>query len=236
MNSSNDVQSLSREGETQGTALADFIRREIVAGEFAPGTKLKVRELSDRYGVGATPVREALSRLIPTSLVVAEDRRGFRVAGVSGDELNKLTWTRIQSEVVALKASIANGGVGWEGGVVAAHHRLTRTPRPKDQSLPGYRDWEQAHQDFHAALLSGCDSPWLLDFIAALSDQFSRYRRLSGQKSNRRSRGAARNVEAEHQALFEAVVGRRTELACRLLEAHYQATADLVLACEELTG
>jgi DNA-binding GntR family transcriptional regulator len=218
-----------REGETQGTVLADVIRRELVSGVFAPGAKLKVRELADRYGVGATPVREALSRLVPSTLVIAEDHRGFRVADVNAEELRKLTWTRIQAETIALKDSLARGGVEWEGALVAAHHRLTRTPRPKDQALDEYRAWERAHEEFHAALLSGCDSPWLLDFIASLSDQCNRYRRLSGLRSNQRPRGAARNVEAEHKALFEAALGRRAEAATRLLESHFQATANLVL-------
>lgn len=55
------------------------IRREIVGGAFAPGTMLKLNRLTDQFGASATPVRDALNRLVGERLVVLLPGGGFRV-------------------------------------------------------------------------------------------------------------------------------------------------------------
>lgn len=224
-----DLTPALRDGATQSATLAELISRDIVGGVFAPGAKLKVRELAAHYRTGATPVREALSRLVPTSLVVAEDHKGFRVATLDIGELKGLTWTRVQVETLALRESLATGDVEWEAKLAEAHHRLTRTPRPADHSHADYKAWELAHQAFHTALLSACGSPWLLDFIDSLSSQFTRYRRLSSPLHHAPADGTVRDVEAEHRELFEAALRRDIDAACKLLEWHYWTTANRVL-------
>ncbi len=56
-------------------------------GRLAPGAKLKIELLQERYQVGATPLREALSLLCATGLVERIEQRGFRVARVGAEEL-----------------------------------------------------------------------------------------------------------------------------------------------------
>jgi len=68
---------------TMASALADSLRGDIIKGVHAPGAKLAIKELCQRYDAGAIPMREALSRLATSGLVVAQDQRGFRVADVS---------------------------------------------------------------------------------------------------------------------------------------------------------
>ena len=60
---------------TQASLLVDKIRADIVGGALAPGEKLKLGELSDRYDCGINPLREALARLGATGLVVLEEPR-----------------------------------------------------------------------------------------------------------------------------------------------------------------
>ena len=56
------------------------LRDDIIEGVLAPGEKLRVEHLKDRYGVGAGTLREAITRLVSDALAVAEGQRGFRVA------------------------------------------------------------------------------------------------------------------------------------------------------------
>ena len=72
---------------TMASVLADTILRDIVSGALAPGSKLKIRELADRYQAGVIPLREAVSRLAMSGFVEAEDQRGFRVTPVSRADL-----------------------------------------------------------------------------------------------------------------------------------------------------
>src|SRR5882672_10851460 len=65
-------------------SLRDQVRRSLeaamVAGELRPGELYSAPALGERFGVSATPVREAMLDLARDGFVVAERNRGFRVA------------------------------------------------------------------------------------------------------------------------------------------------------------
>src|SRR5258706_3900288 len=113
---------------TMASTLATGIRSDIISGAWQPGTKLRIKELCERYGAGAIPMREALSRLATSGFVLAEDQRGFRVSEVSAHELTDITETRVHIECEALRQSVCNGGLDWEEKLIGAHYRLTRLP------------------------------------------------------------------------------------------------------------
>ncbi len=210
---------------TVASLLVDKLRTDIVAGAFAPGDRLKLADLSLRYGSGISPLREALTRLAATGLVLIEDQKGFRVAPMSRADLLDLTGVRQRLESWALGEAIARGDVEWEARIVSAHHRLARLSRTAPGDGRALDDtWESLHQDFHRALVSACGSPWLLHFRNVLADQASRYRRLSVAYAE-----AARDIAAEHAELMAAVLARDTARATALVEAHFARTAAIVL-------
>jgi DNA-binding GntR family transcriptional regulator len=219
------------------STLATGIRSDIISGTLPPGSKLRIKELCERYSAGAIPMREALSRLATSGFVVAEDQRGFRVSEVSAQELMDITETRVHVECEALRQSVRDGGLDWEERLIGAHYRMSRLPMLA-KGTPGLdADWECAHVAFHAALLSGCTSKWLKSLSDLLRDQTARYRNLSvmaqplvskGSKARRRT--SSRDVAAEHQQMVEAALSRDAERACALLAEHFRATTHLVLA------
>ena len=81
-------------------------------------------DLSARYDMGFSPLREALSRLQVERLVIAEALRGFRVAPLSIDEMQDAISTRILVESDALRLSIRHGNDDWSAGIVAALYAL----------------------------------------------------------------------------------------------------------------
>jgi DNA-binding GntR family transcriptional regulator len=210
---------------TLASAVLDRLRAEILSGRLAPGEKLRLEHLAIEYGVGRTPLREACCRLASEGLVAIEDQRGFRVAPISRADLLDLTRTRQQIEGLALRSSLARGGADWEAEVAAALQRLLRHPLKKTAPTSAADPWGVEHGRLHTALLSACDSPWLLRFQAVLFDQSERYRRLAlafGQ--------ASRDVEGEHRALVRAALARDVERACALLVEHIARTTEIVLA------
>ena len=127
-------------------------------------------------------------------------------------------------EELALRRSLAAATPAWEETLVVLCHRLLRTARPAGAYAED-RTWEQVHRSFHRALLSGCGSRPLLGFCEQLADQLYRYRQLAIRKTF-----PGRNVDAEHQAILAAVLRSDADGAVAVLQAHYRATADVILA------
>lgn len=219
--------------KTMASALASSIRTDIIKGALAPGSKLPIKELCDRYSAGAIPMREALSRLATSGFVVAEEMRGFRVADVSAEELADITDARIHIECEALRRSIEQGGLDWEERLAGAHHRLSRLPMLAEAGAGVDPEWERAHVAFHSALIGGCRSKWMVALAELLRDQTARYRHLSVARppnSAKSRRGVAkRDVPSEHQQIAEAALARDAERAGLLLAEHFRATTAIVL-------
>lgn len=200
----------------------DALRHDIIRGELAPGRPLRLSDLSERYDMGFSPLREALNRLHAERLVTAESLRGFRVAPLSLDELHDAVNVRIKVECDALRASIKLGDDGWAAGIVSALYALNlqvgRTGADADI-------WtlEARHYAFHRALLAACNSPWTLEFFERLYAATERYRIPTLLAA---ANPAGRDVQAEHSALAEATLARDADKAAALLEAHYRRTAD----------
>jgi hypothetical protein len=102
------------------------IKADVTGGVFEPGQRLRIEDLRQAYGTGASPLREALSRLAAEGIVVSIGQRGFRVPPVSVEELRDITNMRILLETEALRQSIEHGDDEWEAEVVASFHRLSK--------------------------------------------------------------------------------------------------------------
>jgi GntR family transcriptional regulator, carbon starvation induced regulator len=200
------------------------IRNDILLGTLRPNERLKIQALSERYEIGATAVREALSRLVTDGLVESEDQKGFCVAPVSKDDLIDLTETRIAIEGMAVRKAIAHGDLEWESQVLSSFHRLSRTPPPT--TIANHAAWALAHRQFHESLVAQCGSPWLLRLCGMLYDKSERYRNLAERSTS----PAERDTANEHRELMDAIaMERNADKAVALLGAHFRATTDVIL-------
>jgi DNA-binding GntR family transcriptional regulator len=210
--------------DTLSERAASLIQRDILAGQLEPGARLGIGDLAQRYEIGATPLREGLSRLVSRGLIVAIGQRGFRVASVSRDDLADITRVRSVIEVEALRLSMEQGGDAWEAAIVAALHQLRRhIERSGRHFSEGAEDFDVLHKGFHSALLSACGSPRLLAAHSDLYDQAYRYRRVM-----MRSFDDGEEFIAIHQALAERILTRDAATACTMLVGHLESTLRFV--------
>ena len=200
------------------------IRNDILLGTLRPNERLKIQALSDRYEIGATAVREALSRLVTDGLVDSEDQKGFCVSPVSQEDLLDLTETRIAIEGMAVRKAIALGDLEWEAQVLSSFHRLSRTPPPT--TIANHAAWALAHRQFHESLVAQCGSPWLLRLCGMLYDKSERYRNLAERSTSPKERDTAN----EHRELMDAIaMERNADKAVALIGVHFRATTDVIL-------
>ncbi len=200
------------------------LRADILSGKLEPGKKLKIEELRLSVGTGASPIREALSRLTSDGLVDRLDQRGFRVADISLEEFDDLLQARCWLEERALREAIAHGEAKWEEELVLSFYRLSRVPRSTGgDTFAANAEWEKRHKDFHSALLSACGSPILIRYCKQLYDQNIRYRNIAGTVAY-----PTRNVITEHQEIMDATVDRNADLAVERLLSHYKNTGSFL--------
>ncbi len=197
------------------------LRKDIVEGVFAPESPLRLADLSERYAMGFSPLREALNRLQSERLVTAESLRGFRVSARSLAEFEDALQARLLIESEALRLSIAKGDDNWAASVVAALYALRLQTKRADGNVD---ELKTRHHAFHRALLASCESDWLLEFFERLYAATERYRipALVAAGPQRR------DIDAEHGEIADAVLARDTSTAVSLLRDHYLRTASMI--------
>src|SRR3954468_21289231 len=79
--------------------VADALRAALIAGELLPGQVYSAPALAARFGVSATPVREAMLDHAKEGLVDTVPNKGFRVTAVSERQLDEYTQIRALIEI-----------------------------------------------------------------------------------------------------------------------------------------
>ncbi len=206
-------------------AAYEALRADLLACRLRPGERLKINDLCASLGANLSAVREALSRLTSEGLVEAQPQRGFRVTPISEDDLRDLTAVRIDIEGMCLRRAITVGDKGWEAAVMAAFEKMCALPeRSPGDSVRVNDAWAEAHAAFHEALVSACDSKWLLRLRRLLYAQSERYRRLSVPIGE-----VTRDLDREHRDIMNAALARSPDLAAALVGEHLRLTTRLLL-------
>ena len=210
--------------EVPGTyieAVEQRLREDIVSGKLAPWEKLRLAELKIRYEMGSSPLREALSRLVGEGLVTFEGNKGFRVRGLSREDLADIAYMRTAVETFAIRTAIERGGMEWENGIVGSLHGLVTLTRDTATDRASLDAWNVAHDRFHEALLSSCGSPRVFETQRRLAEHHNRYRRIfMGENLPRQL------LIDEHTAIADAALARDADRAAALLGRHMVITSD----------
>jgi len=193
---------------TKTTVIFEKLRDDIISNRLRPGERLPLSTLKERYSVGGSPLREALSRLAAQGLVDGEEQCGYRVSQLSVKELRDLYTARETIETRALELAIEQGDEVWESEVVAFFYRLNRYLDSHAQSQTiDPAEWEKRQRDFFCAIVRGSQSNWLIRMHDMLYDQSTRYRMLCLFKHYQDARLLAVFI-ADNQRLIDAITAR----------------------------
>ncbi len=164
---------------TKADDIAVLIEEAIVSGELAPGSVLRQEQLSERFGVSRTPVREALRKLAALGLVSFEPNRGVRVRTLSHEDLREAFLVR--AELEALATETAAGKITPEAlaELEECEQRFARLTRELRSHEPGglrrslMADWMRANHDFHDVIYRVADMPYVESVSKAARRTFS---------------------------------------------------------------
>jgi GntR family carbon starvation induced transcriptional regulator len=216
---------LAKDESTAKSSLVEVLRADIIHGRLQPGQRLKAASLAKNHGASLTVVREALSRLAGEQLVDFEAQMGFAVRQLSVEDLCDLVDQRVLFESIALRRCMAAADVEWQSEVLAAHHRLARTPMieaGKDSHLSA--QWIERHDEFHSVVLNACGSARLFRAIRQMAQEAQIYHRALLPVVSRDE-----EMEQEHAQLVEAILDGDCEQAIRVLTLHQEKTRDVML-------
>ncbi len=215
---------MSKPRNIVGASTYQAIKRDIIFGDLAPGSKLKLDWLRERYQASMSTLRETLNRLASEDFVDAKDQRGFFVTPVSREDLIEIANLRILLECHALRLSVEKGDTDWEGNLVAAHHKLHLMERKMLTGDDSEKEiWKRYDWEFHLALIEACGSRNLLSLHAVLYDKYLRYQLLVLTYRGQEAVG-------EHRQMFDEALARNVDASAATLKRHIERGLEHTLA------
>jgi DNA-binding GntR family transcriptional regulator len=169
-----------REATTMADEIAHAIEEMIVAGHFPPGRVLRQDDLSQRFGVSRTPIREALRQLAAVGLVTFVPNRGVRVRAIDQDEWGQAFLARAGLESAAAHRAATRLTPSDLAAIDSAQEEFRhQTERLRDPGLRGDERertsyaWTAANERFHQAIVTAAVAPLLERAVVGLRRVFS---------------------------------------------------------------
>lgn len=197
------------------------LRAAILNGDLAPGERLLTAQLSERFSVSPTPLREALHRFAGEGLVEFIPQRGARVTSLSPADCSELTELRTLLEPVAVRHAVEAGDASWRSEVEDRSSKLLDSLSRKRFDARGS---EQAYRGFYDALTRTCPSERLRRFASLVRDQEARYRSATIAHLDRDA------FMGGHQALVAASLAGDAPAAAEAVVAEVATFAECYLA------
>jgi DNA-binding GntR family transcriptional regulator len=198
-----------------GAFMLQRLRADIISTDLKPGAKLALHHLAEHYGIGITPLRDALGQLAGDGLVVMESQKGFRVAPVSPEDLRDVCDIRLRIELMALDLAFERADRGWDRRIEQADAAFVRIKARIGENTPIDSEWQQTHRYIHMTLLSACGSPTLMRICGQILDRIDRYRRLALP-----TKSYMGGVSDDHLEISQTAHRRDKKLCRTLLERH----------------
>jgi DNA-binding GntR family transcriptional regulator len=196
--------------------VAGEVRREILHGELAPGTRLLELRLAERFGTSQTPIREALRLLERDGLVTHRPRRGVYVWEPTARDVDEIYSLRGVLEGLAARRAAVRVTSDDAARLKQLIDKLENASQQADRE-----EHIQLTVEFHAAIVEVARHERLLQSWRSLMAQMSLCAHLHGVYHP----DFTSDVET-HRALLAAVMDGEPELAERIARGHVTAARD----------
>jgi DNA-binding GntR family transcriptional regulator len=193
---------------TKRDVAIDLLREAIVRGELAPGTRLVLEDLSQRYDISMTPIREAFSILESEGLIAVSPHRGAVVTALDREELLELYAIRGAIEELATIYGVPR----------LTNDDIAELARLFERMVVFQGAWDaflDIDKQFHRVIYRAAGSQRWLETIETLWQRSRRYMLASAAAS-----GAVESLHADHRTILEACRARDAAQAAYAVRAH----------------
>lgn len=179
------------------------LKREILVGEIAPGTRMMEIELADEMGVSRTPVREAIKKLEKEGLVTIEPRKGAYASDVSIKDMVDVL--EVREDLEAMAAAMAAQKVNKD-----EKQALIEATMEYKEAVESERteDIIRCDEKFHQLIVNYSGNKTLIQLFSQVQELALRFRYLYYDDFSRYER-----MPMEHREIEEAILSGDYEKA-----------------------
>lgn len=186
------------------------LRQQIISMTLPPGTPIVEKDITQRYGISRTPVREAVLRLSEERLVDVVPKSGTFVSRIPLAVLREALVARRALEEATVRAATARATESQIMQLRAIIQRQRETAEAGDEEA-----FHMADEDFHAGIAAAGRLAGIWELIQQVRIQVERYRRLTLPQQGRMQR-----VVKEHAAVLDAIARRDADAAVARMTDH----------------
>lgn len=209
--------------------MAKQLKQQIVNGRFQPGEKLpSTKELSERFQVGRSSVREALSALKAMGLVDIRQGEGCYVRMINpadidipefdGLLMNPQTVLELLEARMALE--VANAAIAARKRTDSDLQTLADVLKKMESHLGDEKVGEMADIAFHQALAQATHNTIMVRLLETISSSMETAIRETRRLFMFADKSVSERLWNEHRAIVDAVANRDADLAQEKMKAH----------------
>lgn len=194
----------------QEDTIYDVLRSDILDLKLRPGMIFSIKEISESYQVGRTPVRDALISLSKEGLITFLPQRGTMISKIDYDKVRNERFLRIcvEENVILEFMAVCN-----LKAITALEMSLDR--QEELQKAENIRAFLAEDMYFHSIFYNGANKGYCNDILAANSGHYRRIRLLAMSDS-----GIEPGVVKQHRELVDAVLAKDSERLHTVLNHH----------------
>ena len=212
---------------TRSLSVTEDLREQLLAGAFAPDSRMQEVALAERMQVSRTPIREALRALEQDGLLIYQPNKGYVVRRFELSDILKVFRVRAVLEGLGARIAAEEGLSAQQQGDMEASlvwgERLISEGRITAKDCD---EWREMNTQFHVAILTAADNDLLVRFAQTsrkVPVVFNGSFKFYSEQDFRRSMD-------HHGLIFDAILKRQGERADHLMKEHIYQAQQIVAA------
>lgn len=202
----------------------EALKKDITERLLAPGEKIILRKLSERYGISATPIKQALNRLIAEGVVESTPRKGIRVRVITGEEIAELMDIRLMIETYYIQRVIQTFNEGpWREKFQKNLREQVRIIEHV-ANIDDYFKYYNLDFEFHLLYIKCCKNKKILQIYNSLGTHGYSFYVYRKQEKESLVAGVK-----EHENIYNALTAQDGDLLRKCIEIHIVNAKNKVL-------